>query len=161
MPNLARTLVNLDILSQEMQDLLLEAEASREPFLVLLTQYKNGLAELGSYVSEENLTEAQFLELISKSELLKNVTSRRMLEVQIRLLEYVLDYYKATKKANEILSSDFAAQADKRLNILQSKAIKMRKQFKTVAEALGEADYSMFVELTPLPSDDWAWNKLF
>lgn len=157
-----RTIINLEMLSEEMHDDLMavhkEAVVSTD-YLNLLHAYQMKLAVLEEEVSA--VTDMQLSHMLNGSVLAKTIINKRMLSVQIRLLNYVSEYYLATQKADAILNEDFAEQADQRLNILQSRAIKMRKQLKTVAEAMGREDYSNFVVNTPLPSTDWSWQRLF
>jgi len=161
MLSLSRLIVNIEMLSEEMRDLLAGSGLHQAEYIELLEQYLKSLKQLNSEIAAQGLTEQQFAQLLAGTELVRCINARRMVSVQIRLIEYVLAYCDADTKAQSILATDFAENADKRLNMLQTKAIKMRKQFKTVADAMGKVDYANFVDCTPLPNEDWQWHRLF
>ena len=71
-------------------------------------------------------------ELLSGS-LFEDIFERkRMVGVYIKLVGYVITAWEATNKANAIISENFDSSADKRLELLQLKAIKAKSQLKTV-----------------------------
>ena len=72
----------------------------------------------------------------------------------------MLTFWDANKKANEILDTNFGESADKRLELLQVKAIRAKAQLKTVAHAMGQADYQKFIDLLNLRDAQWQWNVL-
>lgn len=162
MATFARQLIALDMLSQDMQDELDDNMSSPfavpDDYLRHLTRYQ-ALLENVQFLAEE-LTENGFSDAVHSSGLCRHISTKRMVEVQAKLLKYVLDFYDARYKADQIQDSDFGEHADKRLGLLQTKAIKARGQFKTVAKALGVEEYQAMVESVPLPHQDWEWQKL-
>ena len=85
---------------------------------------------------------------------------KRMVAVYIKLIGYVLTAWEATSKANAILLDNFDASADKRLELLQVKAIKAKSQLKTVATAMGQSDYEKFTRTLGLETQEWQWDTL-
>lgn len=59
-------------------------------------------------------------------------------------MEYVITAWEASQKASRIIADSFDESADKRLELLQVKAIKAKSQLKTVAIAMGKADYEVY-----------------
>lgn len=83
-----------------------------------------------------------------------------MIGVHLKLIGYVLTFWDANKKANDILDTNFGESADKRLELLQVKAIRAKAQLKTVAHAMGQADYQKFIDLLNLRDAQWQWDVL-
>ena len=174
MLTITRKLITLDMLHQDMVD---ESEQGSER---IQPQQRHGehhscalvsanyLKLLACYLEEcrqvtflaKALKDNAFSDLVSSSGTLSPFSNKQMLSVQSRLLEYVLAFYSASNKADKILASEFGDQADKRLDLLQTKAIKARSQFKTVALAMGKNDYQVFKTALCLPEQDWAWSTL-
>ena len=73
---------------------------------------------------------------------------------------FVIDFYEARRKVLGILENEFSSLADKHLDLLQTKAIKARSQFKTVAQALGKEEYCQFISQLGLPDHEWGWLQL-
>ena len=155
----SRKLISLDMLREDMQDECALGEAAHnDAYLKLLKQYCQQCKAL--LLEAEPLADHIFVEAIEASGTHLHILNKQMLRVQIRLLEYVLDYYAASKKASKIQQSDFGSAADRRLNLLQTKAIKARNQFRIVAEAMGAQDLAAFLQAACLAESDWGWQAL-
>ncbi|AFT96693.1 hypothetical protein AMBAS45_16150 [Alteromonas macleodii str. 'Balearic Sea AD45'] len=124
----------------------------------LLHNVLNELKNAEQFVALE--TEASFQKSLSGS-LFENIFERkRMVGVYIKLVGYVITAWEATNKANAIISENFDSSADKRLELLQVKAIKAKSQLKTVASAMGKEDYAKFVQTLGLSAQEWQWDTL-
>lgn len=172
MSTITRKLIALDMLHQDMAD---EWEALCEQtlpphyrsehhscalvpaqYLKLLARYLEECRQI--IVLAKDLKDSTFSDLVLSSGAITHFSNKQMLLVQCRLLEYVLAFYSASHKADKILASEFGDRADKRLDLLQTKAIKARSQFKTVALAMGKSDYQEFKQALCLPQADWGWQ---
>ena len=135
MASLQRTLVNLEMLSDDINALHVDA-LNTHAHIKLLHNVLNELKNAEQFVASE--TEASFQKSLSGS-LFENIFERkRMVGVYIKLVGYVITAWEATNKANAIISENFDSSADKRLELLQVKAIKAKSQLKTVASAMGK-----------------------
>lgn len=174
MSTITRKLITLDMLHQDMVDECEEFSEhdSLQPFnsehhscalvsehyLKLLARYLEECRQI-TFLAKE-LKDNAFSDLVLSSGAISHFSNKQMLSVQSRLLEYVLAFYSASQKADKILASEFDDRADKRLDLLQTKAIKARSQFKTVALAMGKSDYQAFKKALCLPEEDWSWSML-
>ncbi len=159
MPTISRKLITLDILNVDMQEEGKHVDKKISTgYLELLQQYLDECKLLLALAGE--LRESVFSGMVESSGTCLHITNKRMLSVQIRLLEYVLVYYNASQKIEVIQASEFGSQADRRLGLLQTKAIKARSQFKTVAKAMGRSDLQAFILATYLPEFHWGWKAL-
>lgn len=172
MSTITRKLIALDMLHQDIVD---EWDAFSEQTLpqhyrsehhscaFVSAQY---LKLMARYLEEcrqiiflaKDLKDNTFSDVVLSSGAITHFSNKQMLLVQCRLLEYVLAFYSASQKADKILASEFDDRADKRLDLLQTKAIKARSQFKTVALAMGQSDYHEFQQTLCLPETDWGWH---
>ena len=163
MSSITRQIVATDMLSQELLDLREETPLSQpheadDDYIKLLTQFTTQLKRLATVAEHE--TENSFSGLMANSHNCNHIKSKQMLMIHCRLLDFVLEFYAANSKANKLLSNEFDQLADQRLNLLQTKAIKARAQYKTVAQALGKSDYQAFTQHAGLPERDWSWEAL-
>lgn len=157
MASLQRTLVNLEMLSDDIDALHVDA-LNTHAHIKLLHNVLNELKNAEQLVALE--TEASFQKSLSGS-LFENIFERkRMVGVYIKLVGYVITAWEATNKANAIISENFDSSADKRLELLQVKAIKAKSQLKTVASAMGKEDYAKFVQTLGLSAQEWQWDTL-
>lgn len=129
-----------------------------EQYLKLLSRYLEECRHI--LFLAKDLKESAFSDVVSSAGAVSHFHQKQMLSVQSRLVEYVLAFYSASQKADKILASEFDDRADKRLDLLQTKAIKARSQFKTVAQAMGKSDYQAFQNALCLPEQDWDWSRL-
>ena len=157
MASLQRTWVNLEMLSDDISALehdVIDTAAHIKLLHSVLEELK--IAE--SFVALE--TEASFQKSLSGS-LFENIFERkRMVGVYIKLVGYVITAWEATNKAKAIISENFDSSADKRLELLQVKAIRAKSQLKTVATAMGKEDYAKFVQTLGLSATEWQWDTL-
>lgn len=159
MSSISRKLVSLDMLREDMHEEYEYVDhKSNEAYLKLLTQYLHQCQAL--FLDAEPLADHVFIDAIEASGTHLHIVNKQMLRVQIRLLEYVLDYYVASEKASEIQQNDFGSAADRRLDLLQTRAIKAKNQFRIVAEAMGAIDLAAFLEAACLAESDWGWKAL-
>ena len=157
MASLQRTLVNLEMLSDDINALHVDA-LNTHAHIKLLHNVLNELENAEQFVALE--TEASFQKSLSGS-LFENIFERkRMVGVYIKLVGYVITAWEATNKANAIISENFDSSADKRWELLQVKAIKAKSQLKTVASAMGNEDYAKFVQPFGLSAQEWQWDTL-
>lgn len=159
MQTFTRTLINLDILNQDLRDIEhREAKLISSEYQKLLHQYLEKCQSLFALATSMN--EHEFSEIVTASGTCAHISSKRMLGVQIKLIQYVLDFYSANAKIKQLQANEFDSKADKRLDLLQTKAVKARSQFKTVAKAMGKADLQEFARIMGLPKADWSWEAL-
>lgn len=163
MSTITRQLVAIDILSEEIaehleQDNIASDEGVNGSYGKLLSQFSNQLDKLCDLCG--SITENDFSSLMANSQSCHHVKNKQMLRIHARLLKFVLEFYAADTKANALLFSEFGDKADERLSLLQTKAIKARSQYKTVAKALGPIDYQAFVRHAGLLSAHWGWKEL-
>lgn len=157
MASLQRTLVNLEMLSEDI-NALNDNAINSAAHIKLLHNVLEELKNAESFVAFE--TEASFHKLLSGS-MFENIFERKgMVGVYIKLVGYVITAWEATDKANAIISENFDSNADKRLELLQVKAIKAKSQLKTVASAMGKEDYKKFIHTLGLFAQEWQWDTL-
>jgi len=157
MASLQRSLVNLEMLSDDINALNAHA-LNTAAHIRLLHNVLEELKIAEQFVALE--TEASFHKALLGS-MFENIFERkRMVGVYIKLLGYVLTAWEATNKANAIISENFDSSADKRLELLQVKAIKAKSQLKTVATAMGQGDYGKFTQTLGLTTQEWQWDTL-
>ena len=163
MLTLTRQLLALNML---IQDLHLEAEqleagdeaCNNQAFIKLLKQCHQQSQSIMALV--DDMTEYEFVTNTEITNLDFEIASKRLFSIYTRLLEFVIDYYVARRKAMAILENEFSSFADKQLDLLQTKAIKAKSQFKTVSQALGKEEYQNFLSQHGLPEHEWGWMKL-
>jgi hypothetical protein len=107
-----------------------------------------------------NETETGFQTLLKSSLFEDKFERKRMVNVYKKLVDYVITSWEATEKANVIIADSFDEGADKRLELLQVKAIKAKSQLKTVATAMGKTDYEKFTQVFGLTAQEWLWDNL-
>lgn len=127
-------------------------------YLGLLKQFCLVIQQLSDNAADFTLF--AFVAEVRKSALAIPIKNKRILSVYLRLIEYVIDYYQASEKIAGIRDRLFDDNAEKRLQLLQVRAIKAKAQFKTVVQALGKKDYQQFAQHLALPSADWGWDVL-
>lgn len=157
MATIQRQLVNLEILAEDLDSLSSE-QYGGEQHIRLIEEYKEALEHLS--VSAKPETESGFKKRLATSTLAYVLESKQMIGVHLKLIGYVLTFWDANQKANQILDSNFGENADKRLELLQVKAIRAKSQLKTVANAMGQADYQKFIDLLNLRDAQWQWDVL-
>ena len=157
MTTIQRNIVNLEIVAEDLQALP-DSEHWSEQHIKLIEEYKTALQLLAASLKSE--TENGFRKWIESSSLGSVLATKKMVSVHLKLIDYVLTYWEASQKANSILDSNFGENADKRLELLQVKAIRAKSQLKTVATAMGQLDYQKFVELLNLRDEQWQWQGL-
>ena len=157
MTTIQRNIVNLEIVADDL-DALPDSEYWGIQHIKLIQEYKNALQQLAESLNVE--TENGFKKWIESSSLSEVLESKQMVYVHLKLIDYVLTYWDANQKAERILDSTFGEHADKRLELLQVKAIRAKSQLKTVAMAMGELDYQKFVTQLNLRDEQWQWQGL-
>ena len=157
MATFQRLLVNLEIIADDLATLDAVDYFSDE-HLALLEAYHRAIDALNTAAVEQ--TEASFKGYFHHSSLSPIYGKKRMLSVHLKLIGYVLSYWKANEKVSGIIDNDFDPRADKRLALLQVKAIRAKAQLKTVATAMGKEDYGRFIEVLKLSGKDWQWDTL-
>lgn len=157
MASLQRSLVNLEMLCDDINALSTDA-LNTASHIRLLYEVLKELKSAEALISHE--TEASFQNAV-KGSIFENIFERkRMIAVYIKLIGYVVTAWEATAKANAILIENFDESADKRLELLQVKAIKAKSQLKTVATAMGQSDYDKFSRALGLKTQEWQWDTL-
>ncbi len=157
MARLRRSLVNLEMLCEDIASLP-PSQLDGPQHLHLLHAVLSALMELNSLLQYE--TETGFTHFLVGTSLEDVFAKKRMASVYAKLIDYVITAWEATDKANLIIADNFDEGADKRLELLQVKAIKAKSQLKTVASAMGQADYEKFLQLLSLGAKDWQWDTL-
>jgi hypothetical protein len=162
MPVLTRQLIVLDMLLAELADYA-EKMGDKRPivslvYINLLKQFCMAIQQLS--ILATSFTQYAFISEVETFGLTLPITNKRILSVYLRLIEYVIEHYQATEKIEKIRDSLFDENAEKRLHLLQVRAIKARAQFKTVVQALGKRDYQQFAKHLALPLVDWSWEVL-
>lgn len=163
MSTFSRQLIALDMLSEEMTEALALPEVSQtaqvsSEYLSLLSQYRRVSESLGQLAAE--LTEIGFSETVSKHNVCIHLVNKKVLMVQNKLLEYAVDFYDASRRAERIRHDEFNQQADIRFDLLSTRAIKLRSQFKTIAKAMKQSDYESLMRGIGLADFDWGWDVL-
>lgn len=157
MATFQRLLVNLEIIADDL-DALHESDCFSNGHLALLGAFREALVKLNEAAMEQ--TEASCKAYFEHSSLASVYAKKQMLSVHVKLIGYVLSYWEANEKVSEIINDDFDPRADKRLELLQVKAIRAKAQLKTVATAMGKEDYGRFIEVLKLSGKDWHWDTL-
>lgn len=157
MATFQRLLVNLEIIADDL-DALNESDCFSDKHLALLGAYRAALADLNESAAQQ--TEAHCKAYFQHSSLASVYVKKQMLSVHVKLINYVLSYWDANEKVTDIINDDFDPRADKKLELLQVKAIRAKAQLKTVATAMGKEDYKRFIEVLKLSGKDWQWDTL-
>lgn len=162
MLSLNRQLVALDMLCTELADYAdkgsLDNHTVPEAYIRLLKQFCLTVQQLIN--SAADYSQFDFIATVEKSGLVLPIKNKRILKVYLRLIEYVTEFYQASEKIAAIRDKLFDDNAEKRLHLLQVRAIKAKAQFKTVVEALGKRDYQQFAHHLAFPESDWGWDVL-
>jgi hypothetical protein len=162
MLTLNRQLVSLDMLCAELADYADKVpdkdEVVPHTYLALLKQFCQVIQQLAE--TAKSHTQAAFVNELSHFSLPLAIKTKRILSVYLRLIEYVIDFYQVSEKIAAIIDTNFDDNAEKRLQLLQVRAIKAKAQFKTVVQALGKRDYQQFANHLALPQADWSWDVL-
>lgn len=158
-----RDLIALDILAQDMAEELalpqvINNQCVSEVYIRLMEQYFKKSTSLEKQTTD--LSEYEFSNMISSSRLCLHLTTKKMLLVQNRLLGFVVDFYTAKTKLDKIRHVDFSEQADIHFELLNTKTIKLRSQFRTAALAMKKSDYAVFMQAVCLADFDWGWQTL-
>ncbi len=157
MATLQRSLVNLEMLSDDISTLA-HSELNSAVHIRLLYAFLTVLNELNKLVEQE--TEASFHNALLGTLFEDIFLRKRMVSVYVKLTGYVITAWEAASKANSIITDNFDEGADKRLELLQVKAIRAKSQLKTVVSAMGIEDYNKFTEVLGLTSHEWQWDTL-
>jgi hypothetical protein len=128
-------------------------------YLFLLGKYKE--ISISLFDSAQELTEKGFIKAVTNQGVCHHLANKKMLMIQNRLLEYVLDYYDAASKAGQIRDADFSSAADVRFDLLTTRAIRSKSQYKTVARALSKKEYQNLLNGIGLAEFDWGQDGLF
>ncbi|GAC16158.1 hypothetical protein [Aliiglaciecola lipolytica] len=163
MPKFNRLLVTLDMLSQDIVDELNLPEIQQNEkisshYLKLITQYWQASESLQHCANE--LTEKGFSKAISEKRMCVHLVNKKVLLIQNRLLEYAIEYYKTNIRIDELRDVDFSENADKRFDLLTTRAIKYKSQYKVVARALNKIEYQRLIKSVGLPKFDWGWDTI-
>lgn len=163
MHTFSRQLIALDMLSQEMADELLLPEIQHShhvtsQFLKLLKHYCEASKALE--ILADDLTENGFTDAVIAQNVCLHLVNKKVLRVQNKLLEYVTEFYHASRRAELIRHDEFNQQADIRFDLLSTRAIKFKSQYRTVAKAMKRKDYEGLVRGIGLPEFDWRWELL-
>ncbi|WP_421132409.1 hypothetical protein [Alteromonas sp. A079] len=157
MATFQRLLVNLEIIADDLD--MLDAKCYfSDRHLTLLEAYRTALDTLNKAAVAQ--TEASCSAYFQHSSLAPVYVTKQMLSVHVKLISYVLSYWEANEKVSDIINDDFDPRADKRLALLQVKAIRAKAQLKTVASAMGRDDYERFTHVLKLSGKDWQWDTL-
>ena len=157
MASLQRALVNLEMLSDDINALSSD-KLNTATHIHLLHSVLEELKNAEATVVFE--TEASFHKTLQGSLFEPIFERKRMVGVYTKLVGYVITAWEASNKANAILVDNFDASADKRLELLQVKAIRAKSQLKTVATAMGQNDYEKFTQALGLIAQEWQWDTL-
>ncbi|WP_334016143.1 hypothetical protein [Alteromonas sp. S167] len=157
MARLQRALVNLEILSEDINDLS-DTALYGDTHKRLLQTMLDTLLELNTLIVDE--THASFQQMLAGSPFETVFEKKQMVSVYVKLLGYVITACEATNKASLIINDNFDESADKRLELLQVKAIRAKSQLKTVATAMGKSDYQKFLLMCGLSAPEWSWDVL-
>lgn len=158
-----RQLVALDMLTQDMSEELASSEIQQSNlvsarYIQLLQQYLEASKTLEGIAA--TFTEKGFSDAIITQGMCPHLVSKKMLLVQNRLLEYVIDYYLTAVKLEPIRYADFSEQAEIRFALLTTKSIKLKSQFSTVAKAMCKSEYTILMRGIGLAEFDWRWEAL-
>lgn len=158
-----RQLIALDMLAQDLSDELNSVEIQQElrvsaKYLALLSQYLKASQVLLQQGAD--LRDYEFVELVRQHGVCTHLVSKKLLLVQNRLLNYVLEIYQTNDKLDEIRDTDFSEQAEVRFDLLTTKVIKAKSQYRTVAKAMVKKDYQGLIQAIGLAEFDWGWEQI-
>ena len=83
--------------------------------------------------------------------------TKQLLKIHTKLIGWVITFFIAKEKANAITDQDFSERAEVRLDLWQTKAAKAKNQIKTLANALGKAEYVDFLKQYRLTNSELMW----
>ncbi|GAA6186795.1 MULTISPECIES: hypothetical protein [Alteromonadaceae] len=163
MSNFNRLLVTLEMLSQDILEELNSPEIQQNQhisiqYLKLITQYWKTSLKLAE--SATDLTEKGFSYAITEKGICEHLVNKKMLLIQNRLLEYVVEYYNTSIRIEKLRDVDFSENADKRFDLLTTRAVKYRSQYKVVAKALDPVEYQRLITGIGLAAFDWSWQTV-
>ncbi|MDP5032075.1 MAG: hypothetical protein NWQ54_14200 [Paraglaciecola sp.] len=162
MLTLTRQLVSLDMVCTELADYSGKLQAANhvvpQAYVNLLKQFCIAIQNLS--LIAQDYSQLVFVAEVEKFGLALPIKNKRILSVYLRLIEYVIDFYLASEKIASIRDKLFDDNAEKRLDLLQVRAIKAKAQFKTVVHALGKREYQQFAHHLALPTSEWGWDVL-
>lgn len=151
-----RHLVNVDMLLSDIDGLKHQCYP-RQAHGRLLTALKNEFIALSYAVKHE--TVHSFHSAVVSIGLEETLPAKGMTDIYARLITYVLEYWETQEKIDSIIDSCFDTNAEKRLQLLQVKAIRAKSQFKTVAKAMGTLDYEHCINVLGLNQENWVWQN--
>lgn len=157
MASTQRALINLEILSDDILSLA-HNDLQDDKHLLLLRDFLTSLNGFNALIEHE--TEASFKTMLQGSSFEGVFEKKGMVKVYIKLLGFVTTAWQASNKAKLIIEDNFESDADKRLELLQTKAIRAKSQLKTVASAMGYRDYQKFLSALALDCPQWQWDTL-
>ncbi|GAB2707522.1 hypothetical protein Q4574_20765 [Aliiglaciecola sp. 3_MG-2023] len=163
MSNFNRLLVTLDMLFEDILEELNSQKIQQNQristrYLQLITQYWKTSLSLAQ--SATDFTEKGFSNAIVENGICVHLLNKKMLLIQNRLLEYVVEYYNTSIRIEKLRDVDFSENADKRFDLLTTRAVKYRSQYKVVAKALNRTEYQRLIEGIGLPPFDWNWETV-
>ena len=158
MSNLVRELIAFDILKQELEDIELDTDSSDS----LVDEHLNLLKQCSSANERiiemtQGMSEFDFVKSIDNVEFVYKVNTKQLLTVHNKLLIWAISFFVAKVKANSITAQDFSEQAEVRLDLWQTKSAKAKNQIKTLANALGKAEYVEFITQYRLLHTELSW----
>lgn len=157
MSSFKQQLLTLNLLSEGMTDELSECKETdvlASPLYVdLLKQYLETSKSLSVLAS--SYTDMEFKSAIQNRGICLHLMNKKMLMIQNKLVNYLIDYFEATFRLNEIRDADFSENANIRFDLLSVRAIKSKSQFKTVADALTDSEYQILQSEIGLPELNW------
>lgn len=156
-----RELVVIDMLKQELEDVYnpnLVAEFLSEQHIKLLVQSLEHYKKVNTKINE--LSEYDFSQSISQLDFEYPFESKKLLSIHQHLLDWTIDFNVAKRKAEDILTKEFDQQAERRLDLWQSKAAKAKKQIRTLAAALEQQQYVAFTEHFKLQNTELSWQNI-
>lgn len=150
MSNLVRQLIAFDILHQELHEQfsLRNAYAGASDVSVEHVELLKHCALAIEQVLEEHqqTSEFEFNNLSAQVNAEQQIPKKQLLVIHHKLLQWIVSFYNAKAKADDITSDDFSNNAEVRLNLLQNKAAKAKNQISTLANALGNREYAEFLK---------------
>lgn len=160
MSSLVRQLIAFDIIKQELEEVSLlndelDKDSIEDAHLQLLKHCS--AANQAIIDSVVGVSEFDFAKIVNQVELESPVSTKQLLTVHNKLLIWAISFFVAKEKANGITSIDFSEQAEVRLDLWQTKAAKAKNQIKTLASALGKAEYVEFIKQYRLSKTELMW----
>lgn len=156
MPSIKQLLLTLNILAEDIADELAESDGLilvSKSYIDLLKQYLKTSTTLSQLV--ESYTDKEFKEIIKARGICLHLVNKKMLMIQNKLLTYLIEYSNAASRLDKIRDADFSVQAEIRFDLLTTRAVKSKSQFKTVADALSDKEYQSLVSGIGLPELGW------